>query len=150
MLWVLFRSTSVWLGPKLSRLFVSLTASLCLIKCTVPSWQFLLVVNIVYTIFKQFVDQSEEKKKKKTKLNICKIKRNRLINIPKLQLIMFIMFPNLRWDKHIDLGADPIGIGITLSCLHNIFWTSDWILNKFSWIYSLDIAKSWLDLVTLT
>ena len=96
MLWVLFRSTSVLLGPKLSRLVVSLTASLCLIKCTVPSWQFLLVVNIVYTIFKQFVDQSEEKKKKKTKLNICKIKRNRLINIPKLQLIMFIMFPNLR------------------------------------------------------
>ena len=36
------------------------------------------------------------------------------------------------------LGADPVGVGIgidlTLSCLHNILWTSGWILTKFLWI----------------
>ena len=32
------------------------------------------------------------------------------------------MSPNLRGGEHIDFGADPVGVGIsvTLSCLHNI------------------------------
>ena len=38
-----------------------------------------------------------------------------------------------------------VGIGMTLSHLHNILWTSGWILTKFSWIYNWDITKSWLD-----
>ena len=31
------------------------------------------------------------------------------------------------------------------SCLHNILWTSGWILTKFAWIYNWDITKNWLD-----
>ena len=27
---------------------------------------------------------------------------------------------NLRGGGHIDLGADPVGVGVILSCLHNI------------------------------
>ena len=63
------------------------------------------------------------------------------------------MSPNLRLGGHIDFGVDPVGvgggigagIGMTLSCLHSIFWTSGWILTKFLWIYNLDITKNWLD-----
>ena len=57
-----------------------------------------------------------------------------------------IMFPELRGGGHTDFGIDPVGVGIivTLSCLHNILWTSGWILTKFSWIYNWDI-KNWLD-----
>ena len=58
---------------------------------------------------------------------------------------------------HIDFGADPvgddvgvgvgigIGVGMTLPCLHNILWTSGWILTKFSRTYNWDITKKWLD-----
>ena len=46
---------------------------------------------------------------------------------------------------HTDFGEDPIGIGMTLSCLHNILWTSGWFLTKFSLIYNWDITKNWLD-----
>ena len=40
-------------------------------------------------------------------------------------------------------------IGMRLSCLHNILWISGWILTKFSWIYSWDQTKNWLDLCDL-
>ena len=43
-------------------------------------------------------------------------------------------------------GADPIGVGVTHSCLHSILWTSGWVLTKFSWIYNWDITKNWLHL----
>ena len=48
---------------------------------------------------------------------------------------------------YIDLVVDAfrIRIGITLSCLHNILWTSSWILTKFSAMYNWDITKNWLD-----
>ena len=54
---------------------------------------------------------------------------------------------HLKAGGHTDFGADPVGvgIGITLSCLHNILWTSGWILTKFSWIYNWYITKNWLD-----
>ena len=42
-------------------------------------------------------------------------------------------------------GIVGIGMCITLSCLHNNLWTSDWILTKFLWIYNWDITKDWLD-----
>ena len=29
--------------------------------------------------------------------------------------------------------------------LHNIFWTSSWILTRFAWIYNWNITKNWLD-----
>ena len=55
--------------------------------------------------------------------------------------------------EHIVFGADLVGIGIsidvgvgvTLSCLHNILWTSGWILTKFAWKYNWGITKKWLD-----
>ena len=57
------------------------------------------------------------------------------------------MSPHLWRRGHIVFGAGPISIGIcvTLSCLHNILWTSGWILTKFSWIYNWDLTKNWLD-----
>ena len=64
--------------------------------------------------------------------------------------VYIIMSPHLRGVGHIEFDADPIGVGIgisigaTLSCLHNILWTSVWIL-KFSWIYNREITKNWLD-----
>ena len=30
-------------------------------------------------------------------------------------------------------------------CLHNILWTSDWTLTKFSWTYNWDITKNSID-----
>ena len=50
---------------------------------------------------------------------------------------------HLRWGGHTVFGLDPIGI--TISCLHNILWTSGWILTKFAWIYHKDITKNRLD-----
>ena len=46
------------------------------------------------------------------------------------------MSPGLQEAGHIDFGADPVGVGVAvgggvgvmLSCLHNILWTSGWIL----------------------
>ena len=38
-----------------------------------------------------------------------------------------------------------IGVGVALSCLHNILWTSSWILTKCSWIYNRGITKNWSD-----
>ena len=48
---------------------------------------------------------------------------------------------------HIDYVVDPIGIGVgmTLSCPHNILWTSCWSLTKLLWLYNWDITKNWLD-----
>ena len=34
-------------------------------------------------------------------------------------------------EGHIFSGANPVGVGVTLYCLHNILWTSGWILTKF-------------------
>ena len=47
---------------------------------------------------------------------------------------------------HIVFGANPVGVGVgmTLSCLHDISWTSGWILTKFAWMYQWDMMKSWL------
>ena len=69
------------------------------------------------------------------------------------------MIPNPSEVGHIDFGADPvgddvgvgvgvgigIGVGMTLPCLHNILWTSGWILTKFPWTYNWDITRNWLD-----
>ena len=41
-------------------------------------------------------------------------------------------------------GADPVGVGVTLSCLHDISWTGCQILTKFIWIEHRDMVKSWL------
>ena len=52
-------------------------------------------------------------------------------------------------EGDIDFGVDPIGVSvcvsITFSCLHNILWSSHWILPKFSWLYSWAITKNWLE-----
>ena len=58
---------------------------------------------------------------------------------------MLIMSPHLRGGWHTEFGMDPVGFGITLSCLHNILRSSGWILTKFSCIYNWDITKNWLD-----
>ena len=56
-----------------------------------------------------------------------------------------------RWGGHIVFGADPVSVRVgidvsyTRSCLHNILWTSVWILTKFVWIYNWDITKNWFD-----
>ena len=47
--------------------------------------------------------------------------------------------------RHINFSAGPVGVGVTLSCLYNILWTSGWMLTKVSLIYNWDIAKNWLD-----
>ena len=41
-------------------------------------------------------------------------------------------------------GADPVGVGIAL-CVHNILWTSGWILTKFAWICNWNITKNCLN-----
>ena len=59
----------------------------------------------------------------------------------------FFMPPHLQGRGHIAFGADHVGVCfcMTLSCLHNILWTSGLILTKFSRIYNWDITKNWLD-----
>ena len=46
--------------------------------------------------------------------------------------------PHRRGGGHIVFGADPvdfsIGVDVTLSCLHDIPWTSGWILTEFAWM----------------
>ena len=42
----------------------------------------------------------------------------------------------------IDFCADPVDVGSTLFCLHNILCTSSRILTKFSWIYNWNITKN--------
>ena len=67
------------------------------------------------------------------------------------------MSPHLKGRGQIVFGVDPIGIdvsigigiGMTLSCLHNILWTSGWILTKFSWICNWDITQKKIRLVDL-
>ena len=60
---------------------------------------------------------------------------------------LFIMSHHLSLGGHFVFGANPISIGLgiciglTLSYLHNILWTSSWILTKFAWIYNWDITK---------
>ena len=58
------------------------------------------------------------------------------VSLPKGRGHSFLMW---RW----------VGVGVTLSCLHNILWTSGWILIKFSWIYNWVITKNWLDFIEL-
>ena len=62
----------------------------------------------------------------------------------------------LRGGGHIVFGADP-SVSVLASasalvshffCLHNILWTSGWILTKFSWIYNWD-TMNWLHFVDL-
>ena len=67
----------------------------------------------------------------------------------------WVGFPPPTGCGHIDVSADPVcvgigigidfAVGVTLSCLHIILWTSGWILIKFSWLYNGDITKNWLD-----
>ena len=61
------------------------------------------------------------------------------------------MSHNLWGGGHIDFCADTAssGVSMTLSYLHNILWTSNWILTKFSWIYDRDITKSWKEFIGL-
>ena len=56
------------------------------------------------------------------------------------------MIPHLMGGD-IDFDADPVGVSITLSCLHNILWTGGWIPTKFSWLGNWDKKKKkkWLD-----
>ena len=46
--------------------------------------------------------------------------------------------PHRRGGGHIVFGADPVGVGVsvsmTLSCLHDISWTGGWILTEFAWM----------------
>ena len=48
--------------------------------------------------------------------------------------------PHRRGGGHIVFGADPVGVGVsvsvgvTLSCLHDISWTGCRILTKFAWM----------------
>ena len=51
--------------------------------------------------------------------------------------IIFLCPPNLQGGVDTDFGAVLVGVGVsmTLSCLHNILWTSGWIGNKVLWIY---------------
>ena len=62
-------------------------------------------------------------------------------------LLMFlIMSPHLRGGDILFLVWILLGsVGITLTYLHNILWSSGWILTKFSWVYNWDITKTWLD-----
>ena len=46
------------------------------------------------------------------------------------------MSPHLR--GHIVFGADPVGVSMTLSCLHNVLRASGWILIRFMWLYYKD------------
>ena len=61
------------------------------------------------------------------------------------------MSPNYGGGGHIVFGADPvsvsIGVGFTLSCLHNILWTRGWILTKNSWIIWLGHNKELIRLL---
>ena len=38
-----------------------------------------------------------------------------------------------RWGS--EGGRNPVGVGVTLYCLHNFLRTSGWIFTKFIWIY---------------
>ena len=48
--------------------------------------------------------------------------------------------PHRREGGHIVFGADPVGVGVSvsvgviLSCLHDISLTGGWILTKFAWL----------------
>ena len=59
--------------------------------------------------------------------------------------------PYLRGGGHTDYNANPIGFGVgigvcvTLSCLHNIMWTSSLMLTKFSLIRNWGVTKNWFD-----
>ena len=67
-----------------------------------------------------------------------------------LKFIIVVGNVNRRGGGHIVFGADPVGVGVrvsvgvTLSCLHDISWTSGWILTKFAWMKHWDMIKSWL------
>ena len=60
--------------------------------------------------------------------------------------LVSFMSSHLKEGGHIDFGAFQLAsasalrfsVGITLSCMHNILWTSRWILTKFLWIYNWD------------
>ena len=50
-----------------------------------------------------------------------------------------------QWRQHDSFFGFGFSFGVTLSWLHNILWTSGWILTKFSWIYNWDITKNRVD-----
>ena len=45
-----------------------------------------------------------------------------------------IMSPRRRGGRRIVFGVDLVGVGMTVSCVHDILWTSQRILTKFAWI----------------
>ena len=53
--------------------------------------------------------------------------------------------PNRRGGGHIVFGADPVGVGVsvsvTLSCLHVISWTIGWNVTKFASLYKSDYVS---------
>ena len=38
--------------------------------------------------------------------------------------VNIVMYPHLREGRHIAFSVDPVGVGITLPCLNNIWGTS--------------------------
>ena len=61
--------------------------------------------------------------------------------------LVIIMTPYRRGGKHIVFGAPvgvSVGVGVTLSCLHDISGTGGWILTNFAWMQHWDMMKSWL------
>ena len=67
-----------------------------------------------------------------------------------LILVLFHQCRDIIIGRGIDFGADPVGfsvgvgVRISLSCLHNILWTSGRILTKFSMTNGSDITRNWL------
>ena len=53
--------------------------------------------------------------------------------------------PTPRGGEHIWFWCGSHWHQRDTSCLHNILWTSGWILNKFSWILYGDLRKNWVD-----
>ena len=45
---------------------------------------------------------------------------------------------------HIGFSVDPIGVGVTESCTHDICWTSWWNATTFACIYHWDKLRSWI------
>ena len=58
-------------------------------------------------------------------------------------VILFLV--QIPFASALALAWHFFGVGVTLSCLHNILCISCWILTKFSRIYNWDITNNWLD-----
>ena len=85
---------------------------------------------------------TKRKKKNKKKQTFRYCFRDVNLNVKSVYNNYYIPTPTER--GYIDFGADSDGDGVTvtLSCLHNILWTRDWILTEFSWMYVLYITRN--------